>query len=96
MINADAASVFAAICRICGGNDWYAGDVLYRIRGWRDILVGGPGLRRGRRHSERVDLVKHSISGVSLVSLGTGPKVYSESFIDTPLSRFTTLFSAGY
>jgi len=55
MINADAASVFAAICRIGGGNGWYAGDVLWRIRGWMDTLVGGPGLRRGRRHSERVE-----------------------------------------
>ena len=55
MINADAASVFAAICRIGGGNGWYAGDLLWRIRGWMDTLVGGPGLRRGRRHSERVE-----------------------------------------
>ncbi len=55
MINADAASVFAAVCRIGGGNGWYAGDVLWRIRGWMDTLVGGPGLRRGRRHSERVE-----------------------------------------
>ena len=55
MINADAASVFAAICRIGGGNGWYAGDVLWRIRGWMDTLVGGPGLRRGRRHTERVE-----------------------------------------
>lgn len=55
MINADAASVFAAVCRIGGGNGWYAGDILWRIRGWMDTLVGGPGLRRGRRDSERVE-----------------------------------------
>ncbi len=55
MINADSASVFAAVCRIGGGNGWYAGDILWRIRGWMDTLVGGPGLRRGRRHSERVE-----------------------------------------
>jgi len=55
MINADSASVFAAVCRIGGGNGWYAGDVLWRLRGWMDTLVGGPGLRRGRRHSERVE-----------------------------------------
>jgi len=55
MINADAASVFAAVCRIGGGNGWYAGDVLWRLRGWMDTLVGGPGLRRGRRDSERVE-----------------------------------------
>lgn len=55
MIKADSASVFAAVCRIGGGNGWYAGDILWRIRGWMDTLVGGPGLRRGRRHSERVE-----------------------------------------
>ena len=32
-----------------------AGDILWRIRGWMDTLVGGPGLRRGRRHPERVE-----------------------------------------
>jgi len=55
MINADFASVFAAVCRIGGGNGWYAGDLLWRLRGWMDTLVGGPGLRRGRRHSEQVE-----------------------------------------
>jgi len=55
MINANSASVFAAVCRIGGGNGWYAGDILWRIRGWMDTLVGGPGLRRGRRDSERVE-----------------------------------------
>lgn len=33
MINADSASVFAAVCRIGGGNGWYASDILWRIRG---------------------------------------------------------------
>jgi uncharacterized protein YbjT (DUF2867 family) len=55
MIQADPASVFAAVCRIGGGNGWYAGDILWRIRGWMDTLIGGPGLRRGRRDSERVE-----------------------------------------
>ena len=38
-----------------GGHGWYAGDILWRIRGWMDQLVGGPGLRRGRRHAEDVE-----------------------------------------
>jgi uncharacterized protein YbjT (DUF2867 family) len=54
-IEADAASVYAAVCRIGGGNGWYAGDVLWQLRGWMDKLVGGPGLRRGRRHPEMVE-----------------------------------------
>jgi uncharacterized protein YbjT (DUF2867 family) len=54
-IEADPRSVYAAVCRIGGGNGWYFGDILWRIRGWMDTLVGGPGLRRGRRHPEKVE-----------------------------------------
>ena len=54
-VEADSASLYAAICRIGGGNGWYAGDILWRIRGWMDTLVGGPGLRRGRRLPETVE-----------------------------------------
>ncbi len=54
-VDADADSVFAAVCRIGGGHGWYAGDLLWRIRGWMDQAVGGPGLRRGRRHHENIE-----------------------------------------
>jgi uncharacterized protein YbjT (DUF2867 family) len=55
LIQADPSAVFSAICRIGGGHGWYAGDILWRIRGWMDKLVGGPGLRRGRRNAEQVE-----------------------------------------
>lgn len=54
-ISATASDVFDAVCRVGGGHGWYAADVLWRIRGWMDELVGGPGLRRGRRHPKRVE-----------------------------------------
>ena len=47
-------AAFAAICRVGGGHGWYAADWLWRIRGWMDLMVGGPGLRRGRRDPEKV------------------------------------------
>lgn len=53
-INADPASVFRAVCRVGGGHGYYWGDLLWRLRGWMDQMVGGPGLRRGRRHTEQV------------------------------------------
>ena len=53
-VNAPAEVVFQAICRIGGGQGYYAADWLWRIRGAMDRLVGGPGLRRGRRDPERV------------------------------------------
>ncbi|RDI75475.1 NADH(P)-binding [Gaiella occulta] len=40
---------FAPIQRIGGESGWYAGALLWRLRGLLDALVGGPGLRRGRR-----------------------------------------------
>jgi hypothetical protein len=54
-INARPMSVFVAVCRVGGGHGWYAGDLLWRLRGWMDQMVGGPGLRRGRRHPEDVE-----------------------------------------
>jgi uncharacterized protein YbjT (DUF2867 family) len=35
---------------IGGDNGWYSFPVLWALRGWADKLVGGVGLRRGRRH----------------------------------------------
>jgi len=43
---------FAPILRIGGHAGWYYGDSLWRVRGMLDLLVGGPGLRRGRRDPE--------------------------------------------
>lgn len=51
-IAASPEAIFQAVCRIGGGNGWYAADVLWQIRGLMDRLVGGPGLRRGRRQPE--------------------------------------------
>ena len=43
------AQAFAPIQRIGGETGWYKGALLWRLRGLLDVLVGGPGLRRGRR-----------------------------------------------
>ncbi len=53
-IAASPARVFAAVRRIGGGHGWYAADRLWRLRGLLDRLVGGPGLRRGRRDPDSV------------------------------------------
>jgi len=51
-VNATVESAFAAIRRIGGSNGWYYGSSLWRIRGFIDLLLGGVGLRRGRRDPE--------------------------------------------
>jgi uncharacterized protein YbjT (DUF2867 family) len=43
------ARAFGPIERIGGATGWYYGNLLWRLRGWLDLLVGGAGLRRGRR-----------------------------------------------
>ena len=40
---------FAPIQRIGGETGWYYATWLWHIRGWLDLLVGGVGMRRGRR-----------------------------------------------
>ncbi len=47
-----ADRAFAPIRRIGGAAGWYHGDALWRLRGFLDLLVGGVGLRRGRRDPE--------------------------------------------
>ncbi|MFO7549744.1 MAG: SDR family oxidoreductase [Acidimicrobiia bacterium] len=47
---APAADVFWAVARIGGEVGYYAADWAWRLRGLLDTLVGGVGLRRGRRH----------------------------------------------
>lgn len=45
------AAMWAAICSLGGQRGYFAANWLWRLRGILDRLVGGPGLRRGRRDS---------------------------------------------
>ncbi len=45
---------FAPIRRIGGKNGWYYANSLWHLRGWIDLIVGGIGMRRGRRDPERL------------------------------------------
>jgi uncharacterized protein YbjT (DUF2867 family) len=50
------AEAFAPIRRIGGGTGWYAYDWLWRLRGFIDLLLGGVGVRRGRRDPEDLSI----------------------------------------
>ncbi|MGA9753506.1 MAG: SDR family oxidoreductase, partial [Desulfobaccales bacterium] len=50
LLKATPAEVWQPLTRIGGRTGWYYGDSLWAIRGWTDRLLGGSGLRRGRRH----------------------------------------------
>ncbi|MGZ4200191.1 MAG: SDR family oxidoreductase, partial [Thermoleophilia bacterium] len=48
------AAVFAAFAGIGGSRGWYYEDWLWRLRGLLDRVVGGPGMRRGRRNPDEL------------------------------------------
>ncbi len=50
VVSAPPDAAFAPIQRIGGQTGWYYGRWLWKLRGWLDLLAGGAGLRRGRRH----------------------------------------------
>lgn len=50
------AAAFAPIARIGGQTGWYYATWLWRLRGFLDLLVGGVGLRRGRRDPARLQV----------------------------------------
>jgi uncharacterized protein YbjT (DUF2867 family) len=43
--------VFATLAAVGGEHGWYSGEWLWQVRGFLDKLVGGPGLRKGRKSS---------------------------------------------
>jgi uncharacterized protein YbjT (DUF2867 family) len=53
-VQAAPATLFRAVCRLGGRHGWYGADWLWAVRGALDHLIGGPGLRRGRRDPERL------------------------------------------
>ena len=53
-VPASPQDAFAPIRRIGGATGWYAVDRLWHVRGLIDQLLGGVGLRRGRRDPEQV------------------------------------------
>ena len=53
-LRATAEEAWQAVSKIGGKTGWYFGDYLWRLRGILDRLVGGVGLRRGRRHPTEI------------------------------------------
>ncbi len=54
MSPASTEDVFWAVSRIGGDVGYYALNWTWKFRGWFDRLIGGVGLRRGRRHPEEL------------------------------------------
>ncbi|MBB5842738.1 uncharacterized protein YbjT (DUF2867 family) [Conyzicola lurida] len=53
---ASPAELWRVVESIGGDNGWYSFPLAWAARGWADKLVGGVGLRRGRRNPDRLNL----------------------------------------
>jgi len=51
---ATPAQLWEIVEGIGGENGWYSFPLAWALRGWADKLAGGVGLRRGRRHPQRL------------------------------------------
>jgi hypothetical protein len=49
-------ALWAAVCRLGGEQGWHTPRLLWTVRGLFDELVGGVGVRRGRRHPYRLSV----------------------------------------
>lgn len=49
-----ARQTYLSVCKIGGDHGYWGSDWLWVIRGVMDKFMGGPGLRRGRRHPQHV------------------------------------------
>ncbi len=54
LLEADPDEVWQPIIRIGGTTGWYGKNLLWRLRGLMDKMVGGPGAHRGRRNGEEL------------------------------------------
>lgn len=53
-VDAPAEKVFKIFCGIGGQRGWFYGQWLWSLKALQDRLIGGVGLRRGRRHPEEI------------------------------------------
>lgn len=49
---APPTALYATVAGIGGERGWYVTPFLWNVRGWVDKLIGGVGMRRGRRHPD--------------------------------------------
>jgi uncharacterized protein YbjT (DUF2867 family) len=54
--SASPAKVYAVVSSVGGSHGWFGSQLLWEVRGVLDQLIGGPGLRRGRRNSTALEV----------------------------------------
>ena len=86
-------SLMKTICSVGGDNGWFAFNWLWAIRGFVDKLLGGVGLRRGRRHptdlrvGDTVDFFKVTSINESRLQLLAEMKVPGHAWLEWNVQR---------
>lgn len=55
-VDAPPEALWRVIEGIGGDHGWYSSGLLWQVRGWLDRISGGPGLRRGRRDPQHLEV----------------------------------------
>ena len=53
-VSVPAEKLFPVVCRLGGEHGWLHANILWKIRGWVDRLIGGVGLNRGRKDQDQL------------------------------------------
>jgi hypothetical protein len=92
--DASIDDVWAAVCSVGGERGWPAADPLWEVRGAADRLLGGPGMRRGRRHptelrvGDAVDFFRvEAIVPRRMLQLRAEMKVPGEAWLEWTMDR---------
>ena len=86
-------SLMKTICSVGGDNGWFAFNWLWAIRGFVDKLLGGVGLRRGRRHptdlrvGDTVDFFKVTSINENRLQLLAEMKVPGHAWLEWNVQR---------
>ncbi|MHA2251198.1 MAG: SDR family oxidoreductase [Candidatus Kariarchaeaceae archaeon] len=54
VLKGDIHKLWDIISKIGGETGWYHANLLWKVRGYLDEFIGGPGIRRGRNHSKKL------------------------------------------
>ncbi|GMV06534.1 MAG: NAD-dependent epimerase [Gemmatimonadota bacterium] len=105
-VDAPQEAVFRAFSSLGGDRGWRCWDWAWKARGLLDQLVGGPGLRRGRRHphqvypGEAIDFWRvEEVRAPSLLRLRAEMKVPGKAWLQfeaVPEGRATRLVQTAY
>lgn len=86
---AGAHDLFLAFARIGGSNGYYVVDWAWWLRGLADRIIGGPGLRRGRRHPTELR-VGESLDFWRVVEVDEGRQLVLQAQMKVPGKAWLT------